>query len=209
MCLMLSNLIPNYDQEVERLLQYGPSGFVLAFNMTFRGPEHLHSAFPKAWVKIYEDKNLFFLDPINLWTFSHTGDKRWSEIRLPDLRGVLSEAKKFGLTYGAIFSRKRLDKRSLLSVARADRELTDAEIEIIGAKFDGWIDMVVGGTPLTDRELDVLRCLKNGLGRQEIADYLGLSESGVKQRCVKACAKLKAKTLTQAVAIAVARNYFS
>ena len=202
-------MIPNYHQEVERLLQYGPSGFVLAFNMTFRGPEHLHSAFPKDWVTIYQNKNYFFLDPINLWTFSQVGEKRWSEIRLPDLRGVLPEAKKFGLVYGAIFSRKRLDKRSLLSVARSDRELTDAEMDIIGAKFDGWIDMVVGGTPLTEGELQVLRCLKDGLGRQEIAQHLGLSESGVKQRCVKACAKLKAKTLTQAVAIAVARNYFS
>ena len=206
--MSLAAMIPNYDSEVDRLLQYGPSGFVLAFNLTFRGPEHLHSAYPEEWVKLYQDRNYFFLDPINFWTFSHIGEKRWSEIKLPDVRGVMAEAKKYGLVYGAIFSRKRNDKKSLLSVARADRELTDLEIEIIGAKFDGWIDMVVGRTLLTDGELDVLRALRDGLDRQEIAARLGMSESGVKQRGVKACSKLNAKTLTQAVAIAVARNYF-
>lgn len=206
---MLSNMIPNYDQEMERLFGWGPSGFVLAFNVTFRGPEHLHSTYPKDWQTIYQNRNYFFLDPINFWTFTNSGQKRWSEIKIPDMRGILPEASKFGLSYGAIFSRKRQDKKSLLSVARADRELTDTEIEVIGAKFDSWVDMVVGGPSLTDGELEVLRYLKDGLGQAEIADCLGLSESAVKQRCIRACAKLDAKTRTQAVAIAVARNYFS
>ena len=83
--MSLAAMIPNYNAEVDRLLQYGPSGFVLAFNLTFRGPEHLHSAYPEEWVKIYQDKNYFILDPINFWTFSHIGEKRWSEIKLPDM----------------------------------------------------------------------------------------------------------------------------
>lgn len=60
---MLSNLIPNYDQEMERLREWAPSGFILAFNLTFRGPEHLHSEYPDAWRRLYEERNYFFVDP--------------------------------------------------------------------------------------------------------------------------------------------------
>lgn len=205
---MLSNMIPNYNQEIERLREVAPAGFTLAFNLTFRGPEHLHTEFPKEWQEIYQSKNYFFLDPILLWTFTNTGERRWSEVTMPDVRGVLAAARPFGLVYGAIFARRRGDRRSLLSIARPDREFTDTEISIVGARFDSWVDMVIGTVALTPGELEVLRALKDGLGQQEIALKLGVSESAVKQRCLKACAKLNARTRTQAVAIAVARNYF-
>jgi LuxR family transcriptional regulator, quorum-sensing system regulator SdiA len=207
--MSLSSMIPNYDKEIERLMAVATSGFVLAFNVTFRGPEHLHQAYPPAWVEQYQKRNYVFLDPVTFWGFSNQGELRWSAIRLPDLRGIMVEARSFGLRYGAVFSRKRGDKRSLLSVARSDRELTDTEIEVLAAKFDSWVDMVIGGDPLTNAELDVLRLLKDGLGQGDIASELGISESAVKQRCLRACAKLNAKTRTQAVGIAVARNYFS
>ena len=60
----------------------------------------------------------------------------------------------------------------------------------------------------SSHELDVLGGLKDGLGQFEISQHLGISESTVKQRALKACTKLGAKSRTQAVAIAVARNYF-
>ena len=207
--MSISALIPNYDKEVGRIQAIAPVGFVIAFNVTFRGPEHLHQAYPPDWVAHYQKRNYIFLDPVIFWGFANQGDMRWSAIRTPDLRGIMNEARNYGLNYGAVFSRKRGDKRSRLSVVRADRELTDTEIEVLAAKFDSWVDMVVGGEPLTEAELDVLRGLKNGLGQAEIAENLNISESAVKQRCLRACAKLHAKTRTQAVAIAVARNYFS
>lgn len=206
---MLTNIFPNYDTEIAWLQQYAPSGFVLAFNMTFKGPEHLHNTYPKEWVKIYMERNYVFLDPVNLWTFSRSGRWRWSEVNMPDVRGVLEEAKKYGLCHGAIFSQMRGFRRSLLSVARPDRELTDTEIDVLDAKFGSWADMVMGGPELTEGELDVLRGLRDGLERTEIAERLGISESGVKQRLSKACTKLRARTPTQAVAIAVSRNYLT
>lgn len=199
-------MIPNYEAEIEKLRQIGTSGFILAFNMTFRGPEHLHSEYPKLWRRIYEERNYYFVDPVLLWGVSRTGNKRWSEIRLPDVRNVMTEARKFDLNYGAVFSRKYQYKRSFLTVARADRELTDVELEVLGSKFDSWVEMVVGNVHLTEAEQEVLRYLRDGLGQREIADTLGISESAVKQRVQKACSKLQAKTRAQAVAIAVARN---
>ena len=69
--------------------------------------------------------------------------------------------------------------------------------------------MVTGAPQLTEGEIAVLRGLRDGLERRDIADQLGISESGVKQRLAKACTKLRANTPTQAVAIAVARNYLN
>lgn len=205
---MLSNLIPNYDEEIDKLRAWAPSGFILAFNLTFRGPEHLHSEYPEEWRRLYEERNYFFTDPILVWAVGNSGCKRWSEINLPDIRKMMREAQKFDLNYGAVFSRKSDQKRSFLTISRADREFTDTEMQIIDEKFSVWVDIVIGKKELTDRELDVLRCLKDGMGQTEIAKELGISESTVKQRALKACGKLGAQTRTQAVAIAVARNYF-
>ena len=68
-------------------------------------------------------------------------------------------------------------------------------------------DLVLNRAALTPAELDVLRCFRDGLGQIETATQLGIAESTVKQRALKACGKLGAKSRTQAVAIAVARNY--
>lgn len=205
---MLSNLIPNYEDEIQKLREWGPSGFILAFNLTFRGPEHLHSEYPQVWRELYEDRNYFFTDPILVWAVGNSGHRRWSEIKLPDIRNMMEEARAFDLNYGAVFSRKSEFKRSFLTISRSDREFTDIELEIINEKFSVWVGMVVGKKELTDGELDVLRALKNGYGQSAIADHLGIAESTVKQRAQKACTKLGAKTRAQAVAIAVARNYF-
>ena len=45
------------------------------------------------------------------------------------------------------------------------------------------------------------------MGQRAIAEKLGIAEATVTQRAQKACSKLAAKTRTQAVAIAVARNF--
>lgn len=205
---MLSNLIPNYDDEMEKLREWAPAGFILAFNLTFRGPEHLHSEYPEQWRNLYEERNYFFTDPILVWAVGNSGNKRWSEINLPDIRGMMKEAATFGLRYGVVFSCKYDGKRSFLTVSRGDREFSDTEILLIGEKFSVWAEIVVTRRELTDGELDVLRGLKDGLGQSAIAKLLGISESTVKQRAQKACVKLGAQNRTQAVAIAVARNYF-
>lgn len=204
---MLHDLIPSFDAEVAKLNELAPSGWIMGFNLTYRGPEHLHNGYPDGWRKIYEERNYFFGDPIAAWTMLNEGAIRWSEVKIPDMRGVMPEARKFGLNYGVAISRKVARKRSFLTISRPDREFRDDEILTTQAKFSLWNDLVVNRASLTDGEIDVLRCFRDGLGQAETAETLGISESTVKQRAVKACAKLNAKTRTQAVALAVARNY--
>lgn len=121
---------------------------------------------------------------------------------------MMKEAETFGLRYGVVFSRKEDGKRSFLTVSCDDREFTDSEIAMISEKFSVWAETVTNRRELTDGELDVLRCLKDGLGQSAVSEQLRISESTVKQRAQKACVKLGAQNRTQAVAIAVARNYF-
>lgn len=203
---MLKSIIPNFESEVTSLKFLGESGFIMAYNMTFRGPEYFHSEYPEEWQSIYEERNYFFVDPILIWCVTKSGDKRWSDIKMPDIRGVMKEAQKYGLNYGAAFSRKIENKRSIFTIAREDREFTDEEIFHLGERFDNLVQVVVGQNDLTDKELEVLRGLRDGLSYKQIAAKLDISVPTVKSRAERAKVKLGAKTTTQAVAIASARK---
>ncbi|MEA5163498.1 response regulator transcription factor [Cereibacter johrii] len=54
------------------------------------------------------------------------------------------------------------------------------------------------GKDLTPKELDILRCLTNGLMNKEIARNLGISEVTVKMHVRSICAKLNVRNRTQA-----------
>ncbi len=206
---MLQSLIPNFDEEMKKLNELAPSGFILTFGFSLMGTEFIHYTYPAEWRQVYQARNYYAADPVFAWALSQTGCKRWSEIQLPDVRGVMREARRFGICHGAIFSHTVGVNKSFLSVSRPDRELTDAEVELVNSKFTTWVELVMDKPKLTSGELDVLRELRDGLGQREIADKLGIAESTVKQRAIKACSKLKAKNRTHAVAIAVIRNYLT
>ncbi|MEL6693876.1 MAG: autoinducer binding domain-containing protein, partial [Pseudomonadota bacterium] len=75
---MLDKIIPNFNAELVSLRGIAPSGFIVAFNMTFRGPEYMHSEYPEAWRAEYEDRNYFAGDPVLVWTIANSGTRRWS-----------------------------------------------------------------------------------------------------------------------------------
>jgi LuxR family transcriptional regulator len=205
---MLTKLIPDYDKGLARMREIAPAGFVLAFNINWSGPEHLHSEFPAAWKELYERKNYFVADPIFYWTLVSKGRKRWSEIALPDVAGVLASAKAHGMHYGAVFSERRGGRRSFLTAAHPEREFEEPEMAEMGALFNSWVDVLNNRPTLSQGELDVLACLRDGMAQSDIATKLKIAESTVKQRARRAMSKLGAATRTQAVALAVAKNYF-
>lgn len=205
---MLHDLIPNFGEEIAELHRMAPSGWILGFNLTYMGPEHLFNAYPEKWRQIYEDRNYFFADPIARWTIEGEGWTRWSAVpKRPEDMPFMHAAQQFKLNYGVAISRKTDLKRSFLTLSHPSREFTDDEIITLSTKFNLWTDLVLNRASLTSAELAVLECLRDGLGQAAIAERLGIAEATVKQRAQKACSKLGAKTRTQAVAIAVARNY--
>jgi len=199
--------VPQIDSVLPLYRIMAPAGFILAFNLTMRGPEYFHSEYPKEWQREYERKNYAWGDPILLWAAVNTGDKRWSDVRLPDLVGVFKAAERFNIRYGATFSRKHSGKKSVLTVAHDTREFTDEEMTILARSFDMLVvEAKIDGT-LTEVELDTLRCVQQGMEYPEIAALLGISVPTVKVRVEKARTKLGARNTAQAVAIAVRRNY--
>jgi LuxR family transcriptional regulator len=203
----LHSLIPGFDDEMHDLREIAPSGFILAFNVTFRGPQYLYSEYPVEWQTTYDENNFYMADPIFYWiNISSKGATRWSEVRGPDPLKIRPKARAHGLVFGAAFTKKIAQKRAFLTAARADREFTDTEMGRLGAKFDFLAQMVVGAATLTAAELEALRLLCDGLDQQEIAERLGVSRSAVKQRMQSACSKLGAKTTAHAVALCISRN---
>ena len=121
----------------------------------------------------------------------------------------MREACKYGLVYGAAFTTKVGNKRSLMSVARDDRELTDGELELLNGKFLNFVDILMNKALPTDGELEVLR----PHARRAPSSRRSRNSSASRDRrssnaSSKACAKLNARNSAQAIALCVARNYF-
>lgn len=125
---MSDNHLPGIENELSELARLAPSGYVLALNIRWVGPAYVHFEYPDEWRETYESKNYFALDPVFYWTLTNKGFKRWSELRLPDPAGIFKQGRAYDLNYGAVFASRTNRHRSFLTVARADREFTDAEM---------------------------------------------------------------------------------
>ena len=69
--------------------------------------------------------------------------------------------------------------------------------------------MLTGAEPkgcLTDREIEILQLIANGLGNREISRSLWISDETVKSHVSRLLVKLGATTRANAVAIAVRRG---
>lgn len=201
---MLERLIPNYEAEVEYLNDLGNAGWIMGFGISYKRADHLVNRYPVRWSQFYEDNDYIAGDPVLLWTLTKSGAKRWSEMRIPDVRGVLIHAAQHGLKYGATCSQKFLKKRCFITVSRNDREVTDSELAVLNAKFDIWCKCVVINTEsLSEGEKAVLTRLAHGMDQAEIAAELSLSVSGVKARLISIQRKLGTTNATSTVAMAI------
>lgn len=206
---MLQTLIPGFDSEMESITEISTMGSILAFNVSFKGPEHFWSTFPKKWQDEYEGASMHFSDPAVIWPLMYEGNIRWSEIKLPDVRGVFRKARSHDLNYGALFSRNVNNSKTILSVSRQDRELTDGEMMSLSVRWSRLSNIVEGRAGLTDKEMEVLALARDGFDYSQMADKLGISRGTINVRAAKARDKLGANSITHAVAIAITRNYFS
>jgi DNA-binding NarL/FixJ family response regulator len=66
--------------------------------------------------------------------------------------------------------------------------------------------LYVGGDPLTEREVEVLKRVAEGDRNRDIGEHLGISEDTVKVHVKRIMDKLGAKDRTQAVAIGIRRG---
>lgn len=193
------------DDVTDSFLQRSPGGYFVALRIGFAFPMFEKNAFPKDWVAQYSARGYVLADPVMNWLYRETGAIRWSEIPLDDPRGVLEEAKVFGLKYGVAVCCADKDgngQRSFGSFTRSDREFLDVEIQELQEKIQQMHDTLVPPSNLTAAEIQALGMVKDGLLMKEIADDLGVSEGAIKQRLKNAKSKLNAKTGTHAATLA-------
>lgn len=200
---MLECVSPNHHEELQELELIGNAGFILGLGLRFGKPDFLLNRYPDAWTEQYERQNYFFGDPMTVWTMTRIGCIRWSECGFPDLRGIMGEAKRHGLVYGATFVEVVQGQRSFLSIARNDRELTDDEMETLLARLRTWASLFTTywkSVQLTAVEIEALAAIKNGANQDEAAKALNISRSALRQRLSSAAVKLRAPNSVSAVA---------
>jgi LuxR family transcriptional regulator, quorum-sensing system regulator SdiA len=198
--------IQNFQDGLDAVSGIATSGYVLAFNMSWLGPEQRYVTMPAKWQRIYDRGLYFSRDPVFYWMLRNEGAIRWSEIASPDPFGVKKEACLYGLNFGAIVSVKSNNRRSFLSVARDDREVEDDEIETLVNLMNDWTSVVSGGE-LSQGEIEVLQAFSEGCEIGEVAETLKLSQAGVKKRLKHATLKLGAKNRTHAIAVALKKGF--
>lgn len=123
------------------------SGYSVTVNSTGNAVEFSASTYPDSWKKLYEKSGFIMVDPILISSlFAGNSAKRWSEIKAPDVRGVLKKAADHGLNFGATVTRSQNGPISLLNTARSDREYTDGELVQLSEWFDRFLFFFSGDT---------------------------------------------------------------
>lgn len=195
-----------FHDSLDRITSIGTEGYFVMVNHVRMGPEFIQSSYPQDWQAEYDQNAYHLRDPILLWSLAQDGARRWSEVTIPDAFGVMKRARRHGLVFGAVFSRGVSIKKSVLSVARDDRELTDKEMTVLAEWFDQYVMACNNKQPFSVKELKVLQCLANDMTVEEAATYLNISGSAAKARLKTARDRHGVKTNTRIVATALRSN---
>jgi LuxR family transcriptional regulator, quorum-sensing system regulator SdiA len=184
---------------LERLDQLAPMGYTVGLHIRFASPLFYKSSYPKEWVDYYNSHSYYLRDPLVFWGVGVEGTTRWSRIPLPDPFGVMKKAANHGLQYGAVSSYGPITSRSIVGIARSDREFTDAELDHLKELT---IQLHIEAKPpseLTNAQIEALQCLANGDRHTAAAAKLGITESALKARLQSARVRLEARTTSEAI----------
>ena len=187
------------DANFDALSRLSPAGFSAGLHIRFASPLIYVRTYDEAWLKIYDENAYALRDPLVFWGLGVKGTTRWSEIKLPDPFNILAQAASFGLTYGAVASCGPITSRTIVGIARSDREFTDDEIVEAGQIVAALHNTAEPPTELTRAQIEALRLLADGDRHTAAAAKLGISESAFKARLQSARSRLGARTTAQAL----------
>lgn len=193
---------------VRRLAELGalsPLGYTAGLHIRFASPLYFKSTYPQAWQETYSHNNFALRDPLVFWGISQTGATRWSRIALPDPFGVLAQAHAHGLAYGVIASTGKITSRTIVGVARSDREFDDAEVAEVERLALALHEVAEPPDDLDPAMVDALRLIGDGVRRPVAASQLGTTEADLEARLEQAQDRLGAQTTAEA--LRMAREY--
>lgn len=188
-----------FDRELKTLDALSPAGYFIGLHIRFTSPLMSFQTYNQTWTDHYTNNGYVLRDPMTAWGFCTTGSTRWSNKKIPDPFGIFKEAGEFGLRFGVTISCGPISSRTIASVARADREFTDAEIEELEALVIRLHDMTEPPHRLTKAQIEALKCIADGDRHAAAAAKLGISESALKARLTSARQRLMSRTTAEAI----------
>ncbi|MFM7334948.1 MAG: autoinducer binding domain-containing protein [Tabrizicola sp.] len=184
---------------LEELNGLAPMGYTVGLHIRFATPLVYKSSYPAAWVDHYNSHSYYLRDPLVFWGVGVVGTTRWSSIPLPDPFGVMKKAADHGLHYGAVSSYGPITSRSIVGIARSDREFEDSELDSLRELT---VQLHIEAKPpsgLSAAQIEALQCVANGDRHSAAAKKLGITESAFKARLTSARIRLEARTTSEAI----------
>ncbi len=174
-------------------------GYTVGLHIRFASPLVYKSSYPSEWVDHYNSHSYYLRDPLVFWGVGVEGTTRWSGIPLPDPFSVMKKAASYGLSFGAVSSYGPITSRSIVGIARSDREFLDEELDLLRELT---VQLHIEAKPpseLTKAQVEALQCVANGDRHTAAAAKLGISESAFKARLQSARLRLEARTTSEAI----------
>lgn len=191
------------ERSLELLFQdlndMAPSGYSAGLHIRYASPLVYRKTFIDSWQKVYDDNAYALRDPTVFWGLGVKGATRWSAIKLPDPFDIMGKAHEHGLRFGAVISCGPITSRSIVGVARADREFTNEEIEAAAKVVKKLHVAAEPPTELTEAQIEALQLLSEGYRHTAAAAKIGISESALKARLKSARTRLRARTTAEAL----------
>ena len=156
--------IADIEARAADLIPLAPAGYFLAIRLRGASPLLTFSTFPQAWMDAYMERGYMMRDPVTTWALTLGGSIRWSSPFLPDPFGIFREAAKHGLTFGASVATGPVSALTLCSLARGDRDLTDAELAAAKAAVTDLHDLTAPPKALAPDDRAILAALASGKG---------------------------------------------
>lgn len=187
------------DTEVAKLGAMATAGYFLALRLRGASPLMTFTTFPQAWTDAYMENGYMLRDPVTTWALTIGGTIRWSSPFLPDPFGIFRQAAEHGLKFGASVAHGPIGSLTLCSMARPDRELTNAEIAEAKQVVHRLHDLTELPKALDAEQKTILTALAAGAATADIAARIGQSEAQTRSRVKRLCAVLFAPTPADAV----------
>lgn len=191
--------LPSLADGLAALADLAPAGYSAGLHIRFAAPLVYVRTYDEAWTKIYDDNAFALRDPLVFWGLGVKGHTRWSAIKLPDPFNILGQARSHGLAFGAVVSCGPITSRTIVGIARGDREFTDDEMLQTVKIVHNLHTAAEPPTELTPAQVEALRLLADGDRHAAAAAKLGISESAFKARLQSARVRLGARTTAQAL----------
>lgn len=187
------------DLELRKLSALSPAGYFVGLHIRFAAPLISFQTYDQRWLDHYTEQAYALRDPTIAWGFSATGACRWNDFGIPDLFGILENARSYGLVYGLTVSCGPIASRTIASFSRADREYEDSEMERIEAIVRRLHEITEPPDSLSRPQIEALNCVANGMRHAAAAAKIGISESAFKARLNSVRVKLLARTTAEAL----------